>query len=532
MNSIQHELLKVLSKAIYNGPQRNLPDSVIQAADRCGVLALVKEEAIETIANSVRVIWEQNEVDKVLDGVEYVALGGFAYAVYYQDPLRRVARGIEIAASKPEAAYDALLAAGYEPHGDLDGNVVCFSRNGVAVILQMKSEDWIAEGIVRRKRAKIDKYDFWILPDPVNGLVLLREMSCGISLSNTVDWVMYVNHCLRDDQWEKFRKEAERFNLVDLARRAARFGQEYLGLDQSIQWCRNVAVSGFASRILRVCPWFEEQRSRPLLHKAYLAILNSPLWMPAYYVVDLSYVLRHWMMGKADISEDDRKSVEKNVTFIYKSFNRQRQAKRLYRSIKSNYPNARVIIADDSARPLELEGVIHLPFNSGLSKGLIAALEQVDTPYVMRLDDDELLTPRTNVHGQLVYLNRHSEVDLVAIQAKYKVPERSAWRASRLRMDKNLLIPSGTVIDGREVVYKPTNVFLARTDKVRQIGYDPNIQILDHYEFFYRAAGRIVCVQDYHASVMHCHNRFDKHYNSFRKDTWRDEEYIGRKHGG
>lgn len=35
---------------------------------------------------------------------------------------------------------------------------------------------------------------------------------------------------------------------------------------------------------------------------------------------------------------------------------------------------------------------IHLPFNSGLSKGLIEVIAGVETPYVMRLDDDMLLT--------------------------------------------------------------------------------------------------------------------------------------------
>jgi hypothetical protein len=61
-------------------------------------------------------------------------------------------------------------------------------------------------------------------------------------------------------------------------------------------------------------------------------------------------------------------------------------AKRLYHCFCSNYPGAAIVIADDSAEPLEISGadIVHLPFNRGLSKGLIAALDAVKTEYVMR----------------------------------------------------------------------------------------------------------------------------------------------------
>ena len=50
------------------------------------------------------------------------------------------------------------------------------------------------------------------------------------------------------------------------------------------------------------------------------------------------------------------------------------------------------MIADDSDEPLQIVGmtnsdvILHLPFNSGLSQGLIKAIEEVQTPYVMRMD--------------------------------------------------------------------------------------------------------------------------------------------------
>ena len=89
------------------------------------------------------------------------------------------------------------------------------------------------------------------------------------------------------------------------------------------------------------------------------------------------------------------------------------------------------------------------------------------------------------------------------------------------------------IMDGRSpIVYKTPNVYLAKTEAVRKVGYDPNIRMIDHYEFFLRAAGEIVCVQDPHSYVLHCHNLFEeKMYRMYRRDYGEDVAYIARKHG-
>ena len=277
------------------------------------------------------------------------------------------------------------------------------------------------------------------------------------------------------------------------------------------------------------------KRIRPL----YECLARSPLRGLLYYLENLYFILRYPLFGKPKMTEADRANVEQNVTFIFKSFNRQKMAKRCYRVIKAYYPKARVVIADDSEDPLQIadlaEGdlIVHLPFNSGLSKGLIAALAEVRTPYVMRMDDDELLTPASCIHDQLSFLQQHAEVDLAGIQAKHHHPERGAQTYSRIRMSKRLIIPAGTVIDGREVVYKTANVFVARSDSLREVGYDPQIYIIDHHEFFFRAAGQIVCVQDRKASIFHCHHYFaKKKEEEFRLNKLSDDtQYIASKHG-
>ena len=271
------------------------------------------------------------------------------------------------------------------------------------------------------------------------------------------------------------------------------------------------------------------------LHSIFRHIKNTPLARPLYYIMDFHFMMHYKLLGKAKISDDDRKNVEDNVTFIFKSFNRQRSAKRLWKSIRLYYPEAKIVIADDSKKPLILNDslveVIQLPFNVGLGKGVSEALKRVETPYLMRLDDDMLLTPDSNIHKHLKFLQNNDSIDLISLQATNGDPEKYAEIYKRIKFNTNLIIPAGTKIENYEVLYKTANVYLARTDKIKMIGYDPLIRMIDHNEFFYRAAGKIVCAHDPKSYVMHCHNKFEKDYDQYRSDIQDDRQYITLKHG-
>lgn len=242
-------------------------------------------------------------------------------------------------------------------------------------------------------------------------------------------------------------------------------------------------------------------------------------------------------------TSDDIKNVSHNVTFIYKSFERQSMATRLYRNIRKMYPGAKVIIADDSKKPLHIKKgdnleIIHLPFNSGLSKGLNLALAKVETPFSMRLDDDELLTPYSRIHEHLSFLQTHPEVDLVGL-LPYNAPfikspqtqTKAYFCESMISAPLKLKIPHMTTFGDKYVVLgKVPNIFLARTVKYRAVGYDDNIRMIDHQEFFFRAAGRLTSVLSLDSYVFHYHDRFNKYYDKFRGDVYADGEYIKNKY--
>lgn len=274
-------------------------------------------------------------------------------------------------------------------------------------------------------------------------------------------------------------------------------------------------------------------RLEPLFYILYKLFINLE-----YRVLTISWYLK----GLRKPNQEDIDLVVENVTFIYKSFERQAMAKKLYQNIQKYYPNARVIISDDSFKPLEIKGqnlkIIHLPFNSGLSKGLNAALNEVTTPYVMHMDDDELLTLRSNIADELRFLKQHQEVDLVGFGVlstpKCEDPKKSSHLYYKQLMQealKPLKIPHLTKIDETHfVVGKTANIFLARSDKLKEIGWDDNIRILDHNDFFVRAAGNIVSVINPTTAIFHYHNQFDNNYQQYRSDIQKDRDYIRKKY--
>lgn len=76
---------------------------------------------------------------------------------------------------------------------------------------------------------------------------------------------------------------------------------------------------------------------------------------------------------------------------------------------------------------------------------------------------------------------------------------------------------------------------MTRTNKLKEIGYDDNIRMIDHSEFFFRAAGNIVSVLDKNAFVLHYRNRFDalsftiKHeFKRKTKKNWERDVSYGK----
>ena len=519
----------------------------------------VREEELQILKNNIQLLYEQRELLNLFNvkGIPSLVIGDSLTALSYPNPLSRELFDIDLLLHSEcfEKAVSLCHENGYLPFKlpEDHGNCAHFIKNGITIhlLIEMKVfreehknqllNTWITSEkplIARIGNDTIPTMQQWL-----NGILQLALLQTDaqrgrIKMQSLIDWMMFAKDYLCDKNWGAFEKKANLVGLTEFSKTITSYGKRYV--DINAPWCDGaLEISDDFVVDTRRTLFHDEfvktgrlaETIKQALRSLYRAIKQSPFRGVFHYLNDIYFALSAKMQGRPYIKPEDIANVENNVSFNFKSFNRQKQAKRLYNNIKEYYPNAKVIIADDSSQPLELPGVIHLPFNSGLSKGLQAALDEVNTPYVVRLDDDMLLTPKTNFHEQLKFLEKHPEVDLVAVMADHKHPREYALKFSKIRMGKKLLIPAGTMIDDKEVVYKAPNCFIARTEKLRLVGYDTNIRIHEHHEFFSRAAGSIVCVLDPNSYIMHCHNMFEgKEYDNFRYDVEKSNQYVRGKH--
>ncbi len=177
--------------------------------------------------------------------VPYAILKGVTAAQYYPHPEYRAMGDIDIITRREDyqATCASLLAAGYAESPDHDnGRHRAFLKNGITVEVHayfaslndprqaQYLDDLIIESITPSH----------VLPDPVNGLVLLEHISQhlenGLGLRQIIDWMMFVHQCLPDENWAAFAENARRIGLEKLAVTTARMCEIYLGLPER-KWC-------------------------------------------------------------------------------------------------------------------------------------------------------------------------------------------------------------------------------------------------------------------------------------------------------
>ena len=190
------------------------------------------------------------------------------------------------------------------------------------------------------------------------------------------------------------------------------------------------------------------------------------------------------------------------VTMAVKTFKRPDVARRLVRSARRVF-DGRIVVADDSPTTMSFDDplveVIAMPFNSGVSVGRNAALDAVDTEFVLVTDDDLVSTAGTEVDAARRRLQACPDIDVVGF-LRVELPVR----------------------------YKIEQTYLARTEAIRRVRWDPNIRMVDHSDFFSRAAGEIVVVLDSSIRAYHARTPFDPEYTRYRLDIAPDQAYLGR----
>ena len=199
-------------------------------------------------------------------------------------------------------------------------------------------------------------------------------------------------------------------------------------------------------------------------------------------------------------SEDRLGSTSASLcTAIVKTFQRPDTVRRLVHSLRTNLPGSPVIVADDGTPYADaeepLEGVtehLKLPHDSGISRGRNAALELVETPYLLLLDDDFVVQPDHEVLDAIALLEESDEYDILCFrQSRDSGKSWSSW-ASDFRHDskRNTLhrIAAQQPITGIvQRVDMGLNAFVARTERIREVKWDDELKVGEHWDFFWRA---------------------------------------------
>lgn len=211
----------------------------------------------QTAADHTQIRYEQSQLIQLLSskGIPVAILKGTAAAVYYPVPGLRALGDVDfiVPKDKCEETKAVLCANGYIPsagehdptrHTEYQKSGVVFEFHHRFSHSDQDIESYIDEGMKHLETATVDAAAFPMLPRLANGLVLLAHMKdhlkYGMGLRQAIDWMMFVYKALDDDFWKTaFKKAAESVGLDTLAITAARMSQIYLGLPDTITWCRD-----------------------------------------------------------------------------------------------------------------------------------------------------------------------------------------------------------------------------------------------------------------------------------------------------
>ena len=131
--------------------------------------------------------------------------------------------------------------------------------------------------------------------------------------------------------------------------------------------------------------------------------------------------------------------------------------------------------------------------NKGVGYRLNEALDLIQTPYIVKVDGDDLSLP-TRFVEQLSYLQSHPNVALVKCYIEYFTTDPQVERSDRFRQFQEekapLLNSINTIEKIREELLRwccvTHSTYFARSDVIKQLGYAER-RMGEDYDLFYRA---------------------------------------------
>ncbi|MGN0602116.1 MAG: nucleotidyltransferase family protein [Oscillospiraceae bacterium] len=226
-----------------------------------------KTTLIQQVDFYYQVMYDQNKLLELMNtnNITMAVLKGAAAAVYYPDPSARAMGDIDFIVPSDEfdRAYQLMLDNGYklmygednaDHHVTLIKDEISYEIHKEPAGLPEGAEgeyllQLIEDGLDNVETVCLDEYDVPMLPALQNGVVLLlhivKHLKSGLGLRQIIDWMMYVNKELHDDNWyASMQPVVVKTGLETLAKAVTRMCQIYLGLEsEDITWCADADVS-------------------------------------------------------------------------------------------------------------------------------------------------------------------------------------------------------------------------------------------------------------------------------------------------
>ncbi|XP_051987196.1 beta-1,4 N-acetylgalactosaminyltransferase 1-like [Xyrauchen texanus] len=224
---------------------------------------------------------------------------------------------------------------------------------------------------------------------------------------------------------------------------------------------------------------------------------------------------------------DPGKDINSQVTIATKTFLRYEELDVLINSIRQFYPKIKIIVTDDSLIPEKVNGsnIEHyiMPPAQGWFAGRNLAVSQVTTKYFLWVDDDYIFHNYTRIESFVEIMEKVPELDVLGgavgnnqffFHLSYEEgDEEEGGCLRRLHRRKLQSIPG---FNGCFFVDGVVNFFLARTDAVRRVGFDPFLKRVAHTEFFLDGLGDLMVATCKGLRVGHQKKRKQSKYRHFR----------------
>lgn len=237
-----------------------MTDKIFQESRLQAVSSLVSSTDYQVFANNIRVINAHETLTRVLDGIPFVTLKGYASAYYYPNPYKRPMGDVDfyVAPNNYKKASEALLNAGFKKIEHEHERHEEFSKDGV--IFELHSEiKGIPNGLDGIKTSSPDaerkvryylsdvidtsekiqtEYGEIIIPDAFHhGLIMLLHIAGhvivdgGVGLRHICDWAVYADKI----DLEQYKDMYEDMGIWIFACQLTALCTKYLGL-RDMKW--------------------------------------------------------------------------------------------------------------------------------------------------------------------------------------------------------------------------------------------------------------------------------------------------------